>query len=486
TSYISLWATIIRCIDGRSRHFYGGVKANKLEETSCNEEGCHATLLGLFEAKLSFSIIIIMSLEVAEFFKRFVSVFAIVVPAIVMAYGGLHTNYRTQLNKITVMRLESSGRNLLLGLEGGNVNLLNVATFEFSSAIIFQDKIVQSVEEDYKINPGAVEAIEEQPGNPDNVLIGNNRGLMVLWNRKTSTAEQTFISSQQLESVSWEADGQQFVSAHNDGSYAYWGCTSSKPQEEPSTPYGPFPCKAITSIVWAHDANQPTQDLLLFSGGMTRASYGDKNTITALRGKHVSEGKHVIFDFTSKIIDFFTISVPDGGKGVSALIVLAEEELVAIDLAGEEWKMLCLPYLVSLHASAITCATYVSDVPADTWHDITQVGRMQNSGLYSDAEWPINGGICEADGDDDGEGKGEEVEVEGSRDILLTGHEDGSVRFWSAGGVALSPLYTFASKQAMHAQDDDDILVEHPVDEAADNGEVEEDEDWPFRKVSSD
>ncbi|RZF47818.1 hypothetical protein LSTR_LSTR013143 [Laodelphax striatellus] len=243
-----------------------------------------------------------------------------------------------KLNKITVMRLESSGRHLLLGLEGGNVNLLNVATFEFSSAIIFQDKIVQSVEEDYKINPGAVEAIEEQPGNPDNVLIGYNRGLMVLWNRKTSTAQQTFISSQQLESVSWEADGKQFVTSHNDGSYAYWDAAAtgsqannSKPLEEPSTPYGPFPCKAITKIVWTHDATQPTQDLLLFSGGMTRASYGDKNTITALRGRHISEGKHVIFDFTSKIIDFFTISAPDGEKGVCALIVLAEVELVAIE-----------------------------------------------------------------------------------------------------------------------------------------------------------
>lgn len=49
------------------------------------------------------------------------------------------------------------------------------------------------ITEDFKINPGAVEAIAEQPENPDNILIGYNRGLMVLWNRETSSVEQVNI-----------------------------------------------------------------------------------------------------------------------------------------------------------------------------------------------------------------------------------------------------------------------------------------------------
>ncbi|RZF47817.1 hypothetical protein LSTR_LSTR013142 [Laodelphax striatellus] len=155
--------------------------------------------------------------------------------------------------------------------------------------------------------------------------------------------------------------------------------------------------------------------------------------------------------------------------------------------------MLALPYLVSLHASAVTCATYLSDLPPHTWHNI--VARRRSCLIFCFQEWPINGGLCDEDLNDEEEvegggegGGGEEVR----RDILLTGHEDGSVRFWRAGSVALSPLYTFASKQAMHAQDDDDaLLVEHPVDDAAaaataDNGDVDDDDDdWPFRKVGS-
>lgn len=42
------------------------------------------------------------------------------------------------------------------------------------------------------------------------------------------------------------------------------------------------------------------------------------------------------------------------------LLVLTEEEIIAIDLKDENWRMMNLPYLVSLHASAVTCSQYVS------------------------------------------------------------------------------------------------------------------------------
>lgn len=42
--------------------------------------------------------------------------------------------------------------------------------------------------------------------------------------------------------------------------------------------------------------------LVVFSGGMPRASHGDHHTVTVMHGT-----KHVVYDFTSKVVDFFTI-----------------------------------------------------------------------------------------------------------------------------------------------------------------------------------
>lgn len=52
-----------------------------------------------------------------------------------------------------------------------------------------------------------MEAISERPGHPDQLLIGYSRGLAVLWNKTKSAAAGSFVSSQQLEDVSWNSDG---------------------------------------------------------------------------------------------------------------------------------------------------------------------------------------------------------------------------------------------------------------------------------------
>lgn len=44
------------------------------------------------------------------------------------------------------------------------------------------------------------------------------------------------------------------------------------------------------------------------------------------------------------------------------MVILAEEEVVFIDLESEDWPAFRAPYLASLHSSAITCAYLVSGV----------------------------------------------------------------------------------------------------------------------------
>ncbi|KAK1128332.1 hypothetical protein K0M31_002800 [Melipona bicolor] len=367
-----------------------------------------------------------------------------------------------KLKKISAMCLESSGEHLLLGTEGGNIYLLNLKTFMMPDNIIYQDVVMQNVPDDYKKNPGAVEAIAEQPGHPDNILIGYNRGLMVLWNKATPGAQQTFVSTQQLESVHWVSETR-FVSSHNDGSYAFWS-PGSDSMLESTTPYGPFPCKAVTKILVYSTAE--LGELILFSGGMQRASYGDRHTITVM-----AKGKHVVFDFTSKVIDFFTVfpkqqDGKDPPDSPEALIVLAEEEIVAIDLTDPDWKMMALPYLVSLHASAVTCSQHVSNVPEELWDIIIAAGKAQTEHLYSDKPWPIDGGII----------LNQKSENNKSKELLLTGHEDGTVRFWNATDVVLTLLYKF-NTSVLFTGEHLDVLEQPPEDD---------ENEWPpFRKLGT-
>ena len=70
------------------------------------------------------------------------------------------------------------------------------------------------------------------------LLIGYNRGLIVIWDSKEFHAEHTFVSSQELQDLCWHRDGAQFTSAHNDGSYTVWKADETNPDKEPIIPYG--------------------------------------------------------------------------------------------------------------------------------------------------------------------------------------------------------------------------------------------------------
>ena len=72
---------------------------------------------------------------------------------------------------------------------------------------------------------------------------------------------------------------------------------------------------------------------MLFTGGMARASYGDKHTVTLMKG----EEKHTVFDLTSKVQDFAVIfHQTSNNNSPQSLVILCEEELVAVDLTDDK------------------------------------------------------------------------------------------------------------------------------------------------------
>jgi lethal(2) giant larvae protein len=91
--------------------------------------------------------------------------------------------------------------------------------------------------------------------------------------------------------------------------------------------------------------------------------------------------------------------------------VLAEEEVVAVDLQSEGWQQYRPPYLCSLHSSAITAVSHVGSVPEALWTKIVDAGEGQvvpGTSGYSSREWPITGGQIQQQND-------------GLRELLLTG-----------------------------------------------------------------
>lgn len=213
-----------------------------------------------------------------------------------------------------------------------------------------------------------------------------------------------------------------------------------------------------------------SEELLIFEGGLPRGDYGHKNCVSIIK-KTPETKKHHTLDLSSRVIDFVVIpnmeTKNEKYDSPEALIVLTEEEIVAIDLQSSDWLQYSLPYLSCLHSSTVTYAHYYSDIPHDVYNKIDAAGAKQSEGKYSSREWPIKGGIVT------------KKPFNCTNDFLITGHEDGSVRFWAAGDVDLRHIYTLETAPLFN-EDIPDIDAELPADE--DSKEVEE--QWPpFRRV---
>ncbi|XP_003217256.1 LLGL scribble cell polarity complex component 2 isoform X1 [Anolis carolinensis] len=364
--------------------------------------------------------------------------------------------------QVTAILAHSSQELLYLGTESGNVFVVEIPSFRvLEDQTICPEVVLQCVPEDYRNRRSLelVEALREHPRNPNQILIGYSRGLIVLWDLINNKATHHFLASQQLENLFWQRNGHQIISCHSDGSYTQWPVSSDDRRPEPlesKVPYGPFPCKAISKIYWQTTKNG--LPYIIFQGGMPRASYGDRHSISVVHGN-----RQTAFDFTSRVIDFFVIANADPFAEFdepSAMVVLAEEELVVIDLMSPGWPSIQPPYLASLHCSAITCSHHVSNIPLKLWERIISAGNKQNQ--FSNMPWPIDGGTSKAPDPP-------------QRDLLLTGHEDGTVRFWNASGVCLNLLYKLSTVKVFLTDAD-------PNDNMNQLGEDE----WPpLRKVGS-
>lgn len=367
-----------------------------------------------------------------------------------------------KLKKISSLCCSYMKDTVWIGTEGGNVYQFDIKSFSVREPVIYHDVVLEQLPQSYKLNPGAIESVKQLPGNHNHLLIAYNRGLTVLWDLEACNVKQSFISPGHGQSVGLYISpcGTQFTWYHADGSFATWDLDSAIPPENQKyVPYGPDPCKAIDRLI---RGKRGLCELVVFAGGMPRSAYGEHQCVSV----HCRDGTKVAFDFTSKVIDFFVTFNDERPEQAEVLVVLLEEELVAYDLTDETVPQINAPYLHSLHASAVTCNHLVSQVTSEVYEKIVRAGEAQLS-EYSAKPWPITGGSIPESNE----------EEKSEYDILITGHEDGSVKFWNCTEVCLTPLLHVKTAPLFNNSDDNFDNHLNSSTEQLDDGEP------PFRKA---
>uniref|UniRef100_A0A8C4K392 Syntaxin-binding protein 5 n=1 Tax=Dromaius novaehollandiae TaxID=8790 RepID=A0A8C4K392_DRONO len=86
------------------------------------------------------------------------------------------------------------------------------------------------------------------------------------------------------------------------------------------------------------------------------------------------------------------------------------------------------PYPLTIHESPVTCCEYFADCPVDLIPALYSVGARQKRQGYSKKEWPISGGNWG-------------LITQSYPEIIITGHADGSIKFWDASAITLQVLY---------------------------------------------
>lgn len=382
--------------------------------------------------------------------------------------------------------------------------------------IKFEEDVITQLGDDVKPKKqGAIESIKKHPASDDKILLSYHRGLSIIYGVKSKQVDKYFYHNQILESSCFSngQSGDFFYTSHNDGSYIRWdmkrGTQSKVDEDDIGQLYGPYPCKptpkiqACTGLV-----NDQLEDWIIFSGGMPRATYDDKNPVTIVRsGRDGKDTIKVVLDFTSKVLDFAVITRPRGSLGTGAklsggggggkknknkqqqqqkqqhnqqiavaLAILADEEFVVIDLLNNEsYLEFPLPYLNCVQPSAITCNQHYSNISDELYEHLLTYSKQHMKGKLSQNEWPIQGG------------KVINAPTLESHDILLTGHEDGSVNLWDVSDLSMRHLLHVPTARFFSTEDDDlvpidDLPVENQDDGSPTNDSTNEQDSasaWP-------
>ncbi|XP_032882010.1 syntaxin-binding protein 5 isoform X3 [Amblyraja radiata] len=331
--------------------------------------------------------------------------------------------------RITFCHLPFQSKWLYVGTERGNVHIVNVESFTLSGYVIMWNK---AIELSSKSHPGLIVHISDNPMDEGKLLIGFESGTLVLWDLKSKKGEYRYSYDEAIHSVAWHHEGKQFVCSHSDGSLTVWNVRSPIKPAQIITPHAKQPkdgkkpesCKPILKVEYR--TCKSGEPFIIFSGGLSYDTVGRRPCLTVMHGKSTA-----VLEMDYPIVDFLTLCETPYASDFQdpfAVVVLLEKDLVVVDLGQNGYPIFENPYPLDIHESPVTCCEYFADCPVDLIPALYSVGAKQKRQGYSKKEWPINGGNW---------GLGTQSYPE----IIITGHADGSLKFWDASAITLQVLY---------------------------------------------
>ncbi|XP_063089103.1 syntaxin-binding protein 5 isoform X6 [Cavia porcellus] len=358
--------------------------------------------------------------------------------------------------RVTFCHLPFQSKWLYVGTERGNIHIVNVESFTLSGYVIMWNK---AIELSSKSHPGPVVHISDNPMDEGKLLIGFESGTVVLWDLKSKKADYRYTYDEAIHSVAWHHEGKQFICSHSDGTLTIWNVRSPTKPVQTITPHGkqlkdgkkPEPCKPILKVEFK--TTRSGEPFIILSGGLSYDTVGRRPCLTVMHGKSTA-----VLEMDYSIVDFLTLCetpYPNDFQEPYAVVVLLEKDLVLIDLAQNGYPIFENPYPLNIHESPVTCCEYFADCPVDLIPALYSVGARQKRQGYSKKEWPINGGNW---------GLGAQSYPE----IIITGHADGSVKFWDASAITLQVLYklktskVFEKSRNKEDKPNTDIVDEDP------------------------
>lgn len=220
--------------------------------------------------------------------------------------------------------------------------------------------------------------------------------------------------------ISTSSAPQQSSNTHNNEQYLKAGTA-------PTLPSSPSPSVSPAVLGGRQSAFSPNSH-------QTKVAVGRQQQLTQFRPTSLTVmcGKSItVLEMDDLIIDFITVCdnspYDNDASDPYAIIVLLANDLILIDLTSSGYPSFESPYpATQLNESPVTCVQYLADCSSDLIPYLYStsknfISRAPKKG-FSDKEWPINGGEWGQS-------------MQSYPELVLTGHSDGTIKFWDMSGV---------------------------------------------------